>query len=502
MYWETHRPRGLPVCWATAVIIVLSLAAISSLAKDHPPIPASPAPPAADQKKNAGGSASVCETCHQDKAKQPEMHPAVAMAGCEGCHVATQKDGHWTVKLAAEGNELCFTCHDNKKPPTKTNIRSHPPTVEGECLACHDPHGSKQKFMLQGSVELDKDNLCFTCHDNIEALTKKKTVHGALQMGCLTCHQTHKSGPAAEQQFGYHLVKGAPSLCLECHDGKDEKLIKAHFGQPFQNAVCTGCHNPHGSDRPKLIRAYAHPPFEEKQCDVCHEQPKDGKVSLVEKGTKELCFMCHDDKKELLTKAKVKHSYFEVDETCTTCHSPHASDQPKWLRKPVRQVCAGCHEDEALGFKRTHGPVAALKSCIICHEPHASEFPLHMRADLVDLCLTCHRENRSFKEQPNEELLVFDKISVPATLFDNCPRIPIRTSTDRGHPYAVDKGHPVSGDNILKPELGKISCVSCHSPHGINAGKKLLKTVGNNLCNSCHGAEEKDAATKKAEVKK
>jgi predicted CXXCH cytochrome family protein len=63
--------------------------------------------------------------------------------------------------------------------------------------------------------------------------------------------------------------------------------------------------------------------------------------------------------------------------------------------------------------------------------------------------------------------------------------------------------HPVSGKNTLQPESEDISCTSCHSPHGFNQGKKMLKMPGNALCVSCHGDASKPSATGKTmEVKR
>ena len=475
------------VCFVAAIFVFWIVEGFAE--ENHPPIPA---PMLEEASTETGG---VCVSCHTNKAKLPVVHPAITAMGCEACHAMNEEsDVQWSVELAAEGNELCLLCHDDKEAQAQdAGIRHHAPVAQGECMGCHDPHESQYAFMLQGPVDdAGESNFCFSCHTDISGLAKKQTVHGALEMGCLVCHQTHKGGDSSEQQFAFHLADNAPSLCLGCHDGEDPQLLTAHGGQPFQSATCTDCHNPHGSDRAKLIHPQAHPPFAEKQCDSCHEEPRNGKVVLVEEGKKDLCFFCHDDKQQLLATAKVKHGLFEIDDTCTTCHSPHATDQPRWLKKPVRELCGGCHEDNTFGFKRTHGPIDAAKSCVICHEPHASEFTLHLRANIDDMCLACHRANRTFKKQENGDLIVFEGIAVPPSLFDNCPRIPIRTMNDRGHPLMQ---HPISGENTLAPEQGDISCVSCHRPHGVNQAEneKLLVIDGQNganLCLNCHGKEE------------
>ena len=400
----------------------------------------------------------------------------------------SEQDAQWSVELMAEGNELCLLCHDDKQAQSEeTGIRHHAPVAEGECQGCHDPHESQFAFMLQGPVnDASESNFCFGCHTDISGLAKKQTLHGALEMGCLMCHQTHKGGDVNEQQFAFHLTDNTPALCLGCHDGEDPQLLSSHGGQPFQSASCTGCHNPHGSDRAKLIHPQAHPPFAEKQCEVCHEAPQQGKVVLAEAGKKELCFFCHAEKQEQISTAKVKHTYFDVYDTCTTCHSPHATDQPRWLKKPVRKLCAGCHEEQASDEWFVHRPIELHDSCAICHDPHASDFRRYLRADVNGLYLTCHAAVSPKAEDGSETVTLFGRMKLPADLFDGVPKIPLMEGNTRGHPMMR---HPVSGENNLAPELGEMRCSSCHRPHGEKLGKNLFVKEGKGssaLCIQCH----------------
>src|SRR5581483_9237653 len=74
--------------------------------------------------------------------------------------------------------------------------------------------------------------------------------HAALDMGCETCHLTHKNGDRGKIEFAAHLKKDVPALCIECHDVKDAALQKTHQDQPFGSANCLQCHNPHQSAKP------------------------------------------------------------------------------------------------------------------------------------------------------------------------------------------------------------------------------------------------------------
>ena len=91
------------------------------------------------------------------------------------------------------------------------------------------------------------ENLCLSCHTKGLNVPATGSRHAALDMGCDTCHVTHKVGEKGKIEFDYHLTKAPPALCLDCHDAKDASLIKAHQGQPFATANCVQCHDPHQS---------------------------------------------------------------------------------------------------------------------------------------------------------------------------------------------------------------------------------------------------------------
>ena len=43
-----------------------------------------------------------------------------------------------------EGSALCYQCHDEFSGQGSL----HPPVDEGECIECHNPHGSTQASLL------------------------------------------------------------------------------------------------------------------------------------------------------------------------------------------------------------------------------------------------------------------------------------------------------------------------------------------------------------------
>ena len=189
-----------------------------------------------------------CIECHQDKAKGKAVHSAIA-TGCTSCHeVRVTKDVTRVKLITATPYALCLTCHaDKNAADLKGTV--HPPAVR-DCLKCHDPHTTDNKNqLLKPTSGGANENLCLTCHTQGLNVPDKGSRHAALDMGCETCHVTHKVGEKGKIEFDYHLTKATPALCLDCHDPKDASLIKAHQGQPFATANCVQCHDPHQSSQ-------------------------------------------------------------------------------------------------------------------------------------------------------------------------------------------------------------------------------------------------------------
>lgn len=482
---------------AIALLCLLASHSLRSSPSSHPEV-----------RSGEDGSATVsCASCHKEESREEGSHPAISQLGCESCHVVSEIDGEQTIQLAAEGNELCFICHDDKKPDERAGIRTHSPLLEGDCLGCHDPHNSAYTPLLRAPVEdTSEENLCFTCHADIAESARGKSVHAAMEMGCSVCHETHKSGPATEPEFAFHLTSAAPALCLVCHDGDDAGLVSAHSGQPFKDSDCTGCHNPHGSQLAKLIRPKRHQPFADNQCDACHDSPRDGQITLVENGSKELCFVCHDDKKQQLEASQVKHTLFDIDDTCTTCHNPHTSDQPRLLRQPVRQLCGNCHEQESTVLTAEvtiHQAVEMDGSCSLCHDAHASDYPNHLRAAGNQLCLECHK---SRGQELSDTMKLFQTVPISRDEFRKSKKLRLNEAGDRGHPLA---NHWVATIPDLTRPGEKMGCLTCHLPHN-SAADKLVRVLtvkdpeGNDqridVCRGCHNELDRQVAAQRVRM--
>jgi predicted CXXCH cytochrome family protein len=430
-----------------------------------------------------------CIECHTDKAKGKFVHSAI-QTGCTSCHeIRVNKDVTRVKLITSTPQALCITCHADKNAADLKG-KVHPPAVR-DCTKCHDPHQSDNKFqLLKPTSGEKKENLCLTCHTQGTNVPQGGSRHAALDMGCDTCHVTHKVGEAGKQEFDFHLTKSAPALCLDCHDAKDEKLIKAHNGQPFATATCTQCHDPHQSAQPKLMARFTHMPFASGSCDTCHQPAKDGKVVLTNSDTKAICVTCHEDQAKKIDSAKVPHPGAAGD--CVTCHNPHAGKSPGFLQPDPVRACLQCHSEQADQFKKAHLHQPAFQQgCATCHEPHGGDNEHLLRtAKTQDLCLECHGPDSQPKKLESDHLItIFNgSVKLPEDYFtkNKVPVLPLRYG--RGHPV---NGHPVT--DVVDPSdttkiTAKINCMSCHQPHASAQPDLLVKDQANNLqfCQSCH----------------
>ncbi len=378
--------------------------------------------------------AKKCLECHEDKAKGKAVHSAIQM-GCLSCHeIRVNKDVTRVKLITTTPYALCLTCHADKNAADIKGV-VHTPAVR-DCMKCHDPHASDNKNQLLKASSGDaKENLCLSCHKIGLDTPAKGSRHAALDMGCETCHVTHKTGERGKEEFDYHLTKSAPALCVDCHDPKDANLQKAHQNQPFATANCIQCHDPHQSKSPKLLQAFTHNPFENNMCESCHKPAKDGKVVLAAASAKDLCVTCHDDKVKQIADAKVQHPGAAGD--CTDCHDPHAGKTPG-LHQAGSSECLP-------DLPRRPGRAAQEEECApagvragMRDLPRAAWWrqraPAARAADPNRLCLECHGPERSPQKLEAEHLVtIFDgKVRLPEDYFGKVAMLPFKYG--RGHP--------------------------------------------------------------------
>ena len=129
--------------------------------------------------------ADFCIRCHTEKATNFALrsnHPVKQNdITCLSCHKFTKRQND---NLAYDLNRICQDCHPQEGGPflyehDATNAYS----VEGGgCIACHEPHGSENNFLLK-----QKNNqVCLQCHFP----SGHYTAHGGIwsKYSCVSCH--------------------------------------------------------------------------------------------------------------------------------------------------------------------------------------------------------------------------------------------------------------------------------------------------------------------------
>lgn len=193
---------------------------------------------------------SKCLSCHEESKSlafwdmSRHRSAGVPCDDCHSIHYATEK------YLKTAEPALCFGCHKDIR--SLSNKRSHHPVIEGliKCSSCHDPMGGFGMKMIKAD---STNELCYTCHS--EKRGPFMWEHPPVDENCLNCHDAHGSSHSGL------LSTKVPTLCQSCHDVLDHNvpLTSFHaFGgsaasdkNRFFGRSCLNCHsNIHGGDGP------------------------------------------------------------------------------------------------------------------------------------------------------------------------------------------------------------------------------------------------------------
>ncbi len=310
----------------------------------------------------------------------------------------------------------------------------HEPFIQGECLSCHDPHGSSDNTMLRGKKYADA---CTTCHQDVTGA--HDTVHGPASAGaCGACHAPHAS------IYPKLLHAQGRDLCLRCHLATQLELESHPVRHEPVLGDCRICHAPHATDTRALLVA----------------------------DPSQLCVSCHADIAEKVAGAKTQHQALTTQKSCLNCHAAHAGDRSHLLLRQEKDLCLDCHNKVIKlddGTKLTnmkdvlekrsslHG-VLAEQSCSVCHEIHGSdnrrlltsEYPAEIYTPFNEasyaLCFACH--DRQIVLQPK---------STNGTTFRN---------GDTNLHYV----------HVNREEKGR-SCKVCHDAHASNRARHIREEV-------------------------
>jgi len=105
---------------------------------------------------------------------------------CTECHADRRRTGSSPkVQLVAEVPQLCARCHTEY---ARLPGWVHGPVASGNCLLCHEPHKTRNQFLLTKAVP----QLCYQCHEP-QALALIENHANASYTRCLECHDGHTS---------------------------------------------------------------------------------------------------------------------------------------------------------------------------------------------------------------------------------------------------------------------------------------------------------------------
>ena len=222
----------------------------------------------------------------------------------------------------------------------------------------------------------------------------------------------------------------------------------------------------------------------------------------------ETCKGCHEDQWEKFSHTKMGRLFLKQPRNaqerlaCETCHGPgkaHADagggkgnliSFAKGDKTPVDQrngVCLTCHTKGSHLFWQGSAHEARDVACTGCHKVMEDVSPQKQLAKptVLETCGTCHIQQRAAATKFSRHPILEGKMSCtschnphgsisPALLKEASPNDTCYTChAEKRGPFLFE--HP--------PVME--SCANCHDPHGTN-NEKMLKLQRPRLCQQCH----------------
>ena len=232
-----------------------------------------------------GAVRDVCLKCHADFAASMQaavvVPPPVRDQACTACH--NPHGSSVVMFLNQKMPELCVRCHKNiGRQLAGVKVPHKPLTQPGGCANCHFAHFGKSKGLLAA----DQMTVCLGCHGRDDLGTPplknikkqidgKKFLHGPIREGnCKACHDPHGSDYFRLLRGNYPselyvpYKEGMYDACLKCHEKNLLRFADTTIYTRFRNGnrnlhfvhvagrkgrTCRICHEPHASNGEKLI---------------------------------------------------------------------------------------------------------------------------------------------------------------------------------------------------------------------------------------------------------
>lgn len=428
------------------------------------------------------GKQKLCTECHGDYVKEQTSeegfvpHKPFINGQCRACHMPHGIFG--SLQLQGTVLTICTSCHEGFDASTNVdeNMKIHKPVSEGGCLICHNSHGSPVKGLLNA----DEAKICYSCHNKNE-FADKKTVHKAIELSCSSCHSPHKSDKPT-------LLKSeAANLCAKCHDYSKSSIKSSHNKIEFSTSDCFSCHEPHSTDKNKLMRKVEHKPFADRNCASCHDLLVNSKDD--EQGSNGLkddfCFSCHSDFMSKIEQLKFSHGG-DFNKQCITCHDVHASDNNYLLKDNEKSLCMTCHDNYQSELNKVfvHTPVKE-NTCSGCHSAHGSQIKNFLKFDTKEICVTCH--DTVEKAVKNSHKPAADQDCMVCHSPHSSDEKGILLDSQEEICYSCHKGEKIKHSQVFVHAMVKQGkCNSCHNAHGSDNESILIDSDKKIICLTCH----------------
>ncbi len=154
------------------------------------PVHATPDVPAAAAFPGIGEISTTCAGCHLDVLEEFAFNNRHRLAEhsltCASCHDPHSDAGNaW---LSVSSGETCTECHADKEGPF---VFEHDAQLVDGCQACHVPHGSASRHLLDHQ---EPGALCYGCHAEVPSFHLGFAPFGeprfGVETGCTNCHVT------------------------------------------------------------------------------------------------------------------------------------------------------------------------------------------------------------------------------------------------------------------------------------------------------------------------
>jgi DmsE family decaheme c-type cytochrome len=221
----------------------------------------------------------------------------------------------------------------------------------------------------------------------------------------------------------------------------------------------------------------------------------------------DVCTTCHDDQGQNI--ARSKHGNAKYDRSpaatlgCESCHGPgqaHVDDDAKGnIRRfsalrpnEVTETCLTCHNrgNHAGWEGSTHD--ARNLSCTTCHSVHSPqslEFQL-VKANETQVCATCHRlqvvkTERAVAHMPvREGKMSCSSCHNPHGSISNVKALRVGNSINESCTTCHSE---MRGPMLFEHSPVRENCATCHDPHG-SSNDRMLNVRLPMLCQRCHVA--------------